>query len=79
MVSSGPNNHVPSSICVDAAVGDASVANIGTPRLVALFRKVKSVTHITTRGLNCGYVDVVIALFMLGAAVGITMGGGYVV
>ena len=79
MVSSGPNNHVPSSICVDTAVGDASVANIGTPRLVALFRKVKSVMHIFARGLNCGYVDVIIVLFMLGAAVGITMSGGYVV
>ena len=36
-------------------------------------------THTNTRGLNCGYVDIVIAVFMLSVAVGVTMGVGFVI
>ena len=53
--------------------------NIGTPRLVVLLRKVKSATLTNIRGLNCGYVDIVIVFFVLGVAVGVTMGGWFVI
>ena len=82
MVDSRPNGLVPFSICVDAAVGVTSVArksNIGTPRLVFLSQKVESAAHINTLGFNYGYVGIVIALFVLGATVCITMGGGFVI
>ena len=58
MVGNELNDHVPFSICVDAAVG---------------------ATHFNMLGLNCGYVGIVIVLFVLSAAVGATMGGGFVI
>ena len=53
--------------------------NIGAPRLAVLFRKVKSATYTNTRGLNYGYVGIVIILFVLDAVVGVTMGDGFVI
>ena len=45
---------------------------------VVLLRKVKNATHTNTT-LNCGYVGIAIVLFVLGAAVGVTMGGGFMI
>ena len=53
--------------------------NTGTFRLVVRFWKVKSIAHTNTRGLNCGNIGISISLFVLGAAVGVTMSGGFVI
>ena len=54
-------------------------SNIETPWLVVLFRKVKSATHTHPQELNCGYVGNDIVLFVLGAAVCVTMGDGFAI
>ena len=82
MVDSRSDGHVPFSICVNAAIGVTLVAkkNIrGTPRFVALFRKVNSTVHTNARGLNCGYIGNTIVLFVLGTAVGVTMGDEFMI
>ena len=80
MVGSGPNGHVPFSICVDAAVDVTSVAERAkaTPRLVIRFQKVKSATRTNTRWLNWGYVGIDIVLVVLSVAVGVMMGDGFI-
>ena len=49
------------------------------PRLIVLFWKVKRTTHTNSRELKCGYVGIVIVLFVLAATVGVTMGGVFVI
>ena len=80
MVGSGRNGHVPFSLCIDVrwALLWLPKKQYRDARFVILFRKVKSATRANMRGSKYCYVGTGIVLFVLGAAVGVTMGGGFV-
>ena len=81
MVDSGPIDYVPFSTdaAMDRRYFGYRTRRIGTSRLVVLFGKVMSATHISTRGLKCDYVGIVIVLFVLSVAVSVAMCGGCVI
>lgn len=50
-----------------------------TLSLVVLFGKVECAAHTDARGLNCCHVRIAIILFISGAAVSVTSGGGFLI
>ena len=77
----GPNSHVPFSMCVDAAVGVTSVAENQSRDAPARCPVPEDLEHYTYQHARVALwlCFIVFVLFILGAAVGITMGGGFVV